>query len=78
MRKFKLVFYPIYILTILFVLIISFDIMGTLEVMMKIGVFKYFSDLPYLGRNMLLFLSGLMLVELVVANFSRLKLGKSA
>ncbi len=77
MKKVKFVFYPIYLLSIAFVLAISFDITGTLEYMMKIGVFKYFSDLPFLGRNLLLFLSALMAVEFVINNYEIFKFRKS-
>jgi hypothetical protein len=42
--------------------------MESLEVLQKMGIYRYFSDLPYLGRNLVLFLCGLMIVELIVEN----------
>ena len=68
MRKFKSVFYPIYILTIVLVVIMSFNIYESLELLREWGWFKYFSDLPFIGRNLLLFLCGLMAIELAVEN----------
>lgn len=69
MRKFKRIFYPIYLVVIVLVLVISFNIYEALELFKVWGWFKYFSDLPYMGRDLMIFLCVLMLVEIVAENF---------
>lgn len=75
MKKFKRIFYPIYLIVIVLVLIVSFNIYEALELFKIWGWFKYFSDLPYMGRDLMIFLCALMLVELVAENvhIARLK-----
>lgn len=75
MKKFKRIFYPIYLIVIILVLIVSFNIYESLELFKIWGWFKYFSDLPYMGRDLLVFLCVLMMVELVAENvhIARLK-----
>lgn len=68
MKTFKLIFYPIYILITLTVIWISFDMYHALEIFQSWGWFKYFSELPGLGKNLLLVLSALLVVELIVEN----------
>ncbi len=68
MKTFKLIFYPIYILITLVVIWISFDMYHALEIFQSWGWFKYFSELPGLGKNLLLVLSALLVVELIVEN----------
>jgi hypothetical protein len=68
MKTFKRIFYPLYIVTIILVAIVSFDIMESLTVLQSWGFWKYFNDLPFIGRNLILFLSLLMVVELVIEN----------
>lgn len=77
MKKFKLIFYPIYLLTIIAVLLISADIYTSLDLMQQWGWFRYFSDLPLMGRNLLLFLSGMMLVELIIQYITASRVQKS-
>lgn len=74
MRKIKLIFYPIYLLTILLVIAISLNIIESIQYLQKIGMVRYISDLPYLGRNLLLFLAGLMIIEFVIQNIHVSKL----
>ena len=69
MKKFKKIFYPIYLVVIVLVLIIAFNIYEALELFKQWGWFKYFSDLPYMGRDLMVFLCLLMLIELVAENF---------
>ena len=66
MNIFKSVFNVIYIATILAVLVVSFNIIESLELFKNWGWYKYFSDLPFLGRNLLLFLCFLMSMEFVL------------
>lgn len=75
MKKFKQIFYPTYLVVIVLVLIISFNIYDALELFKVWGWFKYFSDLPYMGRDLLIFLCALMLVEIIAENvhIARLK-----
>jgi cell division protein FtsL len=68
MKKFKQIFYPIYLVVILLVLIMTFNIYDALELFKVWGWFKYFSDLPYMARNLLVFLCLLMVVELIAEN----------
>ena len=77
MKKIKLIFYPIYLLTIIAVLLLSADIYTSLDLMQQWGWFRYFSDLPLLGRNLLLFLCGLMVVELAIQYISAAQLRKT-
>jgi hypothetical protein len=70
MKRFKTIFYTIYIITIFLVLLISYNIYESLELFKKIGWYKYFSDLPFIGRNLLYYLSGLMVLEIIVENIS--------
>lgn len=76
MRKIKLVFYPVYIISILAVLFISFNIVESINWLQQIGWIRYISDLPYLGRNLLLFLSSLMIIEFIIQNIHVSKLKK--
>ncbi|MDH5610535.1 MAG: hypothetical protein OEY56_13740, partial [Cyclobacteriaceae bacterium] len=69
----KYVFYPIYVIVIFLVLLISFNIYDALDLFKQWGWFEYFSDLPYLGRDLLIFLCGLMIVELVIENVHIIK-----
>ena len=75
MKKFKRIFYPIYLVVIVLVLIVSFNIYEALELFKIWGWFRYFSDLPYMGRDLMIFLCSLMLVEIVAENLhiARLK-----
>ena len=68
MKKFKRIFYPIYLVVITFVLIISFNIYDSLELFKQWGWFRYFSDLPFMVRDLLVFMCLLMVVELVSEN----------
>ena len=68
MKKFKRIFYPIYLVIIALVLIISFNIYEALELFKIWAWFKYFSDLPYMGRDLMIFLCLLMIIELVAEN----------
>ncbi len=77
MKKFRAIFYPIYLLTIIAVIVLSININESLMLLKEMGWVRYFSDLPYYGRNLLLFLSGLMLVEFVVNNIQIIRLKKS-
>ena len=77
MKKFKLIFYPIYLLTIVAVLVLSADTYTSLDVMQQWGWYRYFSDLPLMGRNLLIFLCALMVVELVIQYSSAIKLRNS-
>lgn len=70
MKRFKTIFYTIYLITIFLVLLISYNIYESLELFKKIGWYKYFSDLPYLGRNLLYYLTALMVLEIIVENIS--------
>ncbi|MFT4738830.1 MAG: hypothetical protein ACI92W_002954 [Paraglaciecola sp.] len=74
MKKIKLIFYPIYVLTIAAVLLLSADIYASLDVMQQWGWYKYFSDLPLLGRNLLLFLCSMMVLELVIQYASAVRM----
>lgn len=74
MKKFKQIFYPIYILAVIFVLLVSFNIYDSLELFKKWGWFRYFSDLPYMVRDLMVFLSLLMVVELVLENIQMIRL----
>jgi hypothetical protein len=69
MRKFKLFFYPIYLIVVGLVLAMSLNIFHTLELFKQWGLFKYFSDLPYMARDLLVFMCTLMLIEIVIENF---------
>lgn len=73
MKKFKTFFYPIYLVVIVLVLLISFNIYEALELFKTWGWFKYFSDLPYMGRNLMVFLTILMAIELVAENIHLMK-----
>ena len=73
MKKFKIFFYPLYIFVIILVLMISFNIYDSLELFKRWGWFKYFSDLPFMIRNLMVFLTILMAVELVIENISLMK-----
>jgi hypothetical protein len=77
MKKLKLIFYPIYLLTIIAVVVLSADIYTSLDVMQQWGWYRYFSDLPLLGRNLLLFMVALMVIELIIQYATALKLWKS-
>ncbi len=68
MKTFKLIYYPIYILTTLVVLWIAIDMFHALEIFQSWGWFKYFSELPGLGRNLLWVLSALLVIEIVIEN----------
>lgn len=68
MKTFKLIFYPIYILITLIVIWISLDMYHALEIFQSWGWFKYFSELPGLGKNLLLVLSALLVIELTAEN----------
>ncbi len=74
MKKFKTFFYPIYLVVIVLVLLIAFNIYDSLELFKRWGWYKYFSDLPIMGRNLLVFLCFLMFLELVIENLSLLSL----
>ncbi|MFT4736611.1 MAG: hypothetical protein ACI8QD_000010 [Cyclobacteriaceae bacterium] len=69
MKKFKQTFYPIYLIVIVLVLVIAFNIYEALELFKTWGWFRYFSDLPYMGRDLMVFLCLLMGVELIAENF---------
>ncbi len=70
MKRFKTFFYPVYIITIIFVLMMAFNIYDTLELFKRWGWFKYFSDLPFMVRDMMVFLTLLMSIELILENFA--------
>lgn len=74
MKKFKTFFYPLYIIVVILVLLVSLNIFESLELFKKWGFFKYFSDLPYMARDLLVFLSLLMVVELISENVHLLSL----
>lgn len=78
MKKFKLIFYPIYVLTIIAVLLLSADIYTSLDLMQQWGWYRYFSDLPLMGRNLLVFLCVLMLTELVIQYKTAVNLRRNA
>jgi uncharacterized protein YqgQ len=69
MKKFKQIFYPTYLIVVVLVLIIAFNIYDALELFKQWGWFKYFSDLPYMGRDLMVFLCVLMLAEIVAENY---------
>ncbi len=73
MKKFKTFFYPIYVIVIIMVLMISFNIYDSLELFKRWGWFKYFSDLPFMIRNLMVFLTFLMAIEIVIENISLLQ-----
>ena len=75
MKIFKAVFYALYFTVIVLVLILSFNMVEALELFKEWGWFRYFSDLPILGRNLLIFLCVMMISELLVENLD-LKYGK--
>lgn len=68
MKRFKYIFYPIYLVITVATLWVAFDIFHALEIFQSWGWFKYFSELPGLGRNLLWTLCGLMIIEFVVEN----------
>lgn len=68
MKTFKLIFYPIYVLITLVVIWISIDMYHALEIFQSLGWFKYFSEIPGLGRNLLYVLSALLVIEIIVEN----------
>jgi len=67
MKKFKMFFYAVYLISAILVIFMSFNIYESLELFKKIGWYKYFSDLPILVRNLLFFLSTLMLLGFTLA-----------
>jgi uncharacterized protein YqgQ len=68
MKRIKRIFYPIYFVVVFIVLMISFNIYDSLELFKEWGWFRYFSDLPYMVRDLMVFLCVLMMVELVLEN----------
>lgn len=70
MRKFKSIFYPIYVVVIILVLLMAFNIYEALELFKRWGWYKYFSDLPFMGRNLLVFLCALMITEFIIENMT--------
>ncbi len=68
MKTLKILFYIVYISSILLVLVISINLYEALDLFKDWGWFKYFSDLPVLGRNLLYGLSALMTLELIFEN----------
>ena len=70
MKRFKTFFYPIYIVVIVLVLLIALNIYDALELFKRWGWFKYFSDLPFMARDLLVFLAALMSIELIIENIS--------
>lgn len=68
MKIFKLIFYPIYIVITLVTLWVAFDMFEALEILKAWGWFKYFSELPILGRNLLWVLGTLLIIEFVIEN----------
>ncbi len=70
MKRFKTIFYPVYLIVIVLVLLIAFNIYDSLELFKRWGWYRYFSDLPIMGRNLLVFLCLLMTTEIAIENFS--------
>jgi len=68
MKLFKALFYIVYIPSIVIVLLISINLYDALDLFKDWGWFKYFSDLPVLGRKLLYTLCALMTLELIVEN----------
>ena len=77
MKKVKLIFYPVYLLTIVAVLVLSIDIYSSLDLMQRWGWYRYFSDLPLMGRNLLIFLCIMMVAELAIQYVSALRVKRS-
>lgn len=76
MKKLKYIFYPIYLLTILLLVVISADIEQSISFLQQVGVIRYFSDIPLLGRNLLIFLAVLMSIEFFLQSLSSDKVRK--
>lgn len=72
MKKFRYIFYAVYLITAVLVIFMSIYIYESLDLFKKIGWYKYFSDLPILVRNLLFFISFLMLIEFVFGGILRL------
>lgn len=72
MKKFKYIFYAVYLITAVLVIFMSIYIYESLDLFKKIGWYKYFSDLPIMVRNLLFYISFLMLIEFVFGGILRL------
>jgi hypothetical protein len=70
MKKLKYIFYPVYLLTILMLIVLSVDIQESILFLQKVGLIRYFSDIPMLGRNLLIFLAAMMSIELLLQGWS--------
>ncbi len=68
MRTARIFFYVIYVASIIAVLLISINLYDALDVFRDWGWYKYFSDLPVLGRKLLYILCFLMTAEIIVEN----------
>ena len=76
MKLFKVIIYLIYVPSIVLVLMISINLYEALDLFKDWGWFKYFSDLPVLGRKLLYALCGLMTLELIIENIYVIKVSK--
>lgn len=75
MRKFKLFFYPIYLLTIILVLYYSFDILSNMDSYKeRIDITFALKKLPIYLMVSFIFLTLLMITEFVVENYQIIKL----
>ncbi|MFY0688111.1 MAG: hypothetical protein JXQ90_13150 [Cyclobacteriaceae bacterium] len=70
MKKFKTIFYIIYLVTVAVIVVMSINIYESLEVLKQWGWYKYFTDLPFIGRNLLLVLCTLMIIEMILENIA--------
>ena len=64
MKKFKRFFYPIYILVAIFAVLGAYNV----DLVMRWGWVEGFSQLFKVGRNMVVLLCVMMLVELIIEN----------
>ena len=74
MRKFKLFFYPVYLIIAFLVLYYSIDILANMDAYKERVDFTMLRKLPQYLLYLLLIVSILMIVELVSENFHLLKL----
>ncbi|WP_258102958.1 hypothetical protein [Marinoscillum sp. MHG1-6] len=79
MKKFKLIFYPIYVLAMLVVLYYSIDILANMDAYKeKVPIHMVFKDIPVYALSIYILLSLIMVVELVAENLHIIKLKKRA
>ncbi len=77
MKKFKLVFYPIYVLAALLIIYFSIDIMSNKEAYLaKMPIDKNYNTFANYALAIFLVASLLMLIEIVIENIQLIKLRK--